>query len=119
MASTNAIARASHLSRIAAGVVLAAVILAGCGGGGAYGGNGSTGPQGHASSVGKPPPEWAGSSWPAHNHDLGNTRATIGTPITSQTVSDLKVKWRFSLKGVGAFGAFASSPIVLNNTVYL
>ena len=58
-------------------------------------------------------------SWPTHNHDLANTRATTSTPINSQTVSKLKVKWRFTFKGLGASGAFASSPIVLHNTVYL
>jgi outer membrane protein assembly factor BamB len=71
--------------------------------------------------VGLPPPEWAenAGSWPAHNYDLANTRATTQTPINSQTVSKLKVKWRFALKGASAFGDFASTPIVLNDTVYL
>src|SRR5439155_5696438 len=75
----------------------------------------------HAAGVGQPPPEWAenADSWPAHNYDLANTRATTQTPINSQTVSKLKVKWRFALKGASAFGVFASTPIVLNDTVYL
>ena len=72
-------------------------------------------------ALGLPPPEWAenAGSWPAHNYDLANTRATTQTPINSQTVSKLKVKWRFALKGASAFGDFASTPIVLNDTVYL
>ena len=72
-------------------------------------------------AVGQPPPEWAANAgaWPAHNHDLANTRATTQTPINSQTVSNLKVKWTFPLKGASAFGIFASTPIVLNGTVYL
>ena len=76
---------------------------------------------GQASAVGQPPPEWAANAgaWPAHNYDLSNTRATTQTPINSQTVSKLKVKWRFAFKGASAFGAFASTPIVLNGTVYL
>ena len=117
MSSTNSIATGLKFARAVAGTLLAAVILAGCGGGGASGS--SSGPPSHASSAGKPPPEWAGSSWPTHNHDLANTRATTSTPINSQTVSGLKVKWRFAFKGLGASGAFASTPIVLNNTVYL
>ena len=74
-----------------------------------------------AVAVGQPPPEWAENtgSWPAHNYALANTRATTQTPINSQTVSKLKVKWRFALKGASAFGDFASTPIVLNDTVYL
>src|SRR5439155_208585 len=68
-----------------------------------------------------PPPEWAENAgeWPAHNYDISNTRATTQTPINSQTVSRLKVKWRFTFKGASLFGVFSSSPIVLNGTVYL
>ena len=73
---------------------------------------------GPASPVGQPPPEWAANTWPAHNHDLSNTRATSQSPINSQTVSQLKVKWRFPLKGAGEFGLFSSTPIVVNGTVY-
>jgi alcohol dehydrogenase (cytochrome c) len=75
----------------------------------------------HAATVGQPPPEWAenAGSWPAHNYDLSNTRATTRTPINSQTVAKLKEKWHFDLKGASAFGLFASTPISLNGTVYL
>ena len=74
-----------------------------------------------AGALGQPPPEWAANagSWPAHNHDLANTRATTQTPINSQTVSNLKVRWRFPFKGASAFGIFASTPIVIDGTVYL
>jgi outer membrane protein assembly factor BamB len=96
-----------------AGALAAAATLAACGGDAATGAP--------PSAVGQPPPEWAANagSWPAHNHDLANTRATAQTPINSQTVSQLKVKWSFPLTGVGGFGAFSSTPIVLNGTVYL
>ena len=61
----------------------------------------ATGSSASSSPVGQPPPEWAANAgaWPAHNHDLVNTRATTQTPINSQTVSKLKVKWRFPFKG--------------------
>ena len=96
-------------------VLLAVVALAACGGGG---GSSSSG---QSSAVGQPPPEWTANadSWPAHNYDLANTRATTQTPINSQTVSRLKVKWRFPFKGASAFGIFASTPIVIDGTVYL
>ena len=98
---------------LAVGVLLAVAALVGWAG--------SSPAQGHASAVGQAPPEWAANSgaWPAHNYDLSNTRATTQTPINSQTVSKLKVKWRFALKGASAFGDFASTPIVLNGVVYL
>jgi outer membrane protein assembly factor BamB len=74
-----------------------------------------------SAAVGQPPPEWAANAgaWPAHDYDLANTRATTQTPINSQTVSQLKVKWTFAFKGASGFGAFASTPISLNGTVYL
>ena len=75
----------------------------------------------HATALGQPPPEWAenADAWPAHNYDLSNTRATTQSTINSTNVANLKVKWRFALKGASAFGDFASTPIVLNGTVYL
>ena len=72
-------------------------------------------------AVGNPPPEWVenAGAWPAHNHDLSNTRATTSSTINSHTVASLKVRWRFALKGAGTFGVFSSTPIVVNDTVYL
>ncbi len=97
----------------AAGALVAVVALVGWAG--------SSPAQGDASAVGQPPPEWAANAgaWPAHDYNLANTRATTQTPINSQNVAKLKVKWRFALKGASGFGDFASTPIVLNGTVYL
>ena len=101
------------------GVLLAVVALAACGGGGSSS-SGQTS-SGQSSAVGQPPPEWTANadSWPAHNYDLANTRATTHSPINSQTVSRLKVKWSFPFKGASAYGVFASTPIVIDGTVYL
>src|SRR3954462_5194178 len=105
MPSTN---RFRRRSAALATVVTAAVALA------------ATAGQASA-AVGQPPPEWAANAgaWPAHNYDLANTRATTQTPINSQTVSQLKPRWTFAFKGASGFGAFASTPISLNGTVYL
>jgi outer membrane protein assembly factor BamB len=109
--------------RIAVGAALLVlgVALTGCGGSSSNSGSASAGVKRHAASVGKAAPEWSAnaSTWPAHNYDLSNTRATTRTSINSQTVSKLNVKWRFTFKGASAFGIFASAPIVLNGTVYL
>ena len=72
-------------------------------------------------AAGEPPPEWAANAggWPAHNRDLGNTRATTRTPIDARTVAGLKVAWRFAIPGTSSFGAFASTPIALGDTIYL
>ncbi len=115
MSSANRIR--TRLSRKAAlaivgGLIACVALTAWASGSSAYG---------QASALGAPPPEWAANAgaWPAHNYDLSNTRATTQTPINAQTVSKLKVKWRFAFKGASAFGAFASNPIVLNGTIYL
>src|SRR3954447_23690729 len=108
MPSANTIRRRSTRATALGAVVTAAVALPAT--------------PGQASpAVGQPPPEWAANAgaWPAHNYDLANTRATTQTPINSQTVAGLKVKWRFAFKGASAFGAFASTPISLDGTVYL
>ena len=72
-------------------------------------------------ALGQPPPEWAANSgsWPGHGYDLANTRATTHSAINSQTVTTLKEKWHFDFKTASAFGAFASTPIVVSGTVYL
>jgi outer membrane protein assembly factor BamB len=113
MSSTKSI-RTDRMRK--AGLGLAAALVAAVGLAGWAGGS-DAGSQ----AVGQPPPEWAANagSWPAHNYDLSNTRATTQTPINSQTVSKLHVKWRFAFKGSSGFGAFASTPIVVNGTVYL
>ena len=96
------------------------VVLAGCGSSSSNSGS-STSSSSQAAAVGQAPPEWAANAgaWPAHNHDLANTRATTQTPINSKTVSKLKVKWTFKFPYIGQFGAYTSNPIVLNGVVYI
>ncbi len=67
------------------------------------------------------PPELSafGRQWPAFNLNLANTRSTTASSIDAANVARLKRKWSFKLKGVGAFGAFSSTPLVLGDTVYL
>src|SRR3954468_13062591 len=109
MPSTNTFRRWSMRAAALVAAVTAAVALA------------ATAARQASAAVGQSPPEWAANAgaWPAHNYDLANTRATTQTPINAQTVSQLKVKWTFAFKGASGFGAFASTPISLNGTVYL
>jgi len=75
---------------------------------------------GGRATVGTPPPEWAANagSWPAHDFDLANTRATLHTRIDARDVATLKRRWTFPLSYVGGYGAFTSNPIVLGGVVY-
>ena len=100
--------------------VLGVALVAGCGGGSSSS-NGGTATTSHAAVVGTAPPEWAANTdaWPAHNYDLSNTRATTNTDINATNVANLKPAWRFKLPYVGAFGAYASNPIVLDGVVYI
>jgi outer membrane protein assembly factor BamB/plastocyanin len=59
------------------------------------------------------------SDWPQANHDLSNTRVAAGSPISSANVHQLGVDWSFKLAGSGVYGLLSTSPIVVNQTVYL
>ncbi len=87
--------RTGALALCLAGAIVAVVAVASSG-------TGSKG-DAQAPAIGPPPPEWVANAgaWPAHNHDLSNTRATTQSPINSQTVSKLKVKWRFPFSELG------------------
>lgn len=61
----------------------------------------------------------AASDWPQPNANQRGTRSTDATPISSATVADLRVRWRFRLPGGSDFGSFASTPVVVGRTVYL
>jgi outer membrane protein assembly factor BamB len=74
-----------------------------------------------ATTAGAAPPELTqfANQWPAHNLDLANSRSTTASSINSTNVARLTPKWRFKLRGEGAFGKFSSNPISLGNTIYL
>jgi outer membrane protein assembly factor BamB len=74
-----------------------------------------------ASDVGTPPPEYQllTDSWPAHNYDLANSRATTHTNISSSNVAKLHPIWRFRIPGTGPFGNYASTPVVQDGVVYV
>jgi glucose dehydrogenase len=57
--------------------------------------------------------------WPAANRDYANTRATEDSAINSQNAHTLGVAWTFALTGFSEWGAAATNPLILNNTVYL
>ena len=66
-----------------------------------------------APDAGSPPPEYGllTDSWPAHNYDLSNSRATTHTNINSTNVAKLHPIWRFKIPGTGVFGNYASAPV--------
>src|SRR2546430_1559069 len=59
------------------------------------------------------------SDWPQANHDYANTRVATGTPISSANVRQLGVDWTFKVSGSSIVGVLATSPIVVNQMVYL
>jgi glucose dehydrogenase len=58
------------------------------------------------------------SEWPSANRDYQNTRTTQDTMINSHNVDTLNVAWTFALTGFSEWGAAATNPIILGNTVY-
>jgi outer membrane protein assembly factor BamB len=59
------------------------------------------------------------TEWPLANMDYSNTRATEYSGITSENISDLGIAWTFDIPGVGEWGASATNPLILDDTVYL
>lgn len=58
--------------------------------------------------------------WSQPNGDLAATRASSSAAISSRTVGELAVRWRFPLRGAGGgFGLVTSTPVVVGDTVYL
>jgi outer membrane protein assembly factor BamB len=59
------------------------------------------------------------ADWPLANRDYANRRATADSPISSATVAQLEVAWRFPAPGFGGFGNLATNPIIVGDAVYL
>ena len=59
------------------------------------------------------------NDWPTANQNYSNTRAAVGSKIDASNVSKLGVVWSFPIKGVSEWGAAATNPLILGNTVYL
>jgi glucose dehydrogenase len=55
--------------------------------------------------------------WPLPGADLQNTRNVAG-PIKSSNVAKLKKAWSVAIRATGAFGTYATTPIVIGGTVY-
>jgi outer membrane protein assembly factor BamB len=86
---------------------LALAVLAGCGGSDDSGaGDGGDGTR----SVG-------GTGYPGV--DAANSRAVQGSPINRDSVSRLGVAWKLPLTAQGSFGAYASTPVIVDGVVYL
>ncbi len=57
------------------------------------------------------------ADWRQPNANLRGTRA-VASPISARTVGSLRVRWRFPLTHGSTFGSFASTPLVVGDTVY-
>jgi outer membrane protein assembly factor BamB len=70
-------------------------------------------------SSSSPPQAGAAVEWRQANHDLANTRNASSSTISSENVDQLGVDWTHAIEGTSAFGSLATSPLVVNGTVYL
>ncbi len=59
------------------------------------------------------------ADWPQPNFDLANTRSASNSSISSSNVGKLGLAWSFNVGGQSAFGALASTPVVVDGTIYL
>jgi outer membrane protein assembly factor BamB len=56
-------------------------------------------------------------TWAFPNGDLANTRS-VGGPINTSTVTRLGIAWTLPITAAGTFGGYASTPIVVDDTVF-
>ena len=61
----------------------------------------------------------AAGGWPQPNGDLHGARAVESTRISTASVGELRVRWRFLLSAGSPYGSFASTPLVVGDTVYV
>jgi outer membrane protein assembly factor BamB len=57
------------------------------------------------------------AGWTLPGANLDNTR-DVASPINSSNVSTLKKVWSVPIKATGAFGGYATTPVVVNGVVY-
>lgn len=93
-----------------AGLLAALLLVAGCGGDDDTTASRTTFVAGGSGTS-------ATGTWAYPNGDVGNTRKA-GGPINSSTVSRLGVAWTVPITAAGTFGGYASTPIVVDDTVY-
>jgi outer membrane protein assembly factor BamB len=73
----------------------------------------------NGSSPSSAPPQAGGAvEWLQANHDLSNTREASSS-ISSGNVDQLGVGWTQAITGASVFGSLATSPLIVNGTVYL
>ncbi|MDP7513664.1 MAG: PQQ-binding-like beta-propeller repeat protein [Dehalococcoidia bacterium] len=74
-----------------------------------------------SSDIAAAPPEVARNAtlWPLPNKDYAGTRSSFDSRITSETVGDLEPAWEFDFPESTAWGAVASSPLVMDEIVYV
>jgi len=58
------------------------------------------------------------SDWPTANQNYSNTRAAVGSSITSSSIAKLGVAWSFPITGISEWGAATTNPLIVGNTVY-
>jgi alcohol dehydrogenase (cytochrome c) len=70
-----------------------------------------------AAQTAKPHASTLSSGWPLPGANYSNTR-DVGGPINSTNVSTLTQAWAVPIKGTGAFGTYATTPVIVGGVVY-
>jgi outer membrane protein assembly factor BamB len=102
--------------------VVALIVVAGCGGGDKKAATTASTPATTpstpaAAATTTTPAATAAAGWTLPNADLGNTRS-VSSQIRSSNVSQLGVAWTVPIRGTGAFGNYATTPVVVDGVVY-
>lgn len=60
----------------------------------------------------------ANQNWPSANQDLSNTRNAANSGINLANIANLGASWYLPIKGISAWGAAATNPVVIDNIAY-
>lgn len=58
------------------------------------------------------------SDWPTANQNFSNTRSAPNSSINLSNISKLSLNWSSPISGISEWGAAATNPLILGNTVY-
>lgn len=66
------------------------------------------------------PPEYTDdeTNWPSQNRDLASSRQAVGSTISSETIGELGLAWKFPVNISAAFGALVAAPTIVGDAVY-
>jgi len=59
------------------------------------------------------------TNWPTEHGNIRGTRNALGSTISTETIGTLDVAWRLAVDAPGTYGSMTSTPVIVDDTLYL